>query len=121
MAALKLPVLNFVSDHLLCFFFKLRHKILFFNLFPNISVEKLPKTCLTRLVQTLTSMLCQQLEQSDSSVEMAIECTTPWVLLHRVVSFEEQLQPKCQDSIPAHISILLTAHECMAKYVNADS
>lgn len=60
-------------------------------------------------------MLCQQLEQSDCSVEMAIECTTPWVILHRIVYFEEQLFPNSQDFIPSHMSILLTAHDCMAK------
>lgn len=78
-------------------------------------MEKLPKNCLTRLVQTLTTILCQQLEQSDCSVELAIECTTPWVILHRIVFFEEQQHPIEQDCIPSHMSILFTAHEYMAK------
>ncbi|KAJ1527313.1 hypothetical protein ONE63_008831 [Megalurothrips usitatus] len=78
-------------------------------------LEKVPKACITRLVQTLISILCQQLEQSDSSVEMAIECTTPWVILHRVIYFEEQQLPVCQDAIPAYMGVLFTAHEYMAK------
>lgn len=78
-------------------------------------MEKLPKNCLTRLVQTLTTILCQQLEQTDCSVEMAIECTTPWVILHRIVFFEEQQHPLESDCVPSHMSILFTAHEYMAK------
>ncbi|XP_026271497.1 uncharacterized protein LOC113201787 isoform X2 [Frankliniella occidentalis] len=78
-------------------------------------LNKLPKTCLTRLIQTLTSILCQQLEQNDCSVEMAIECTTPWVILHRVIFFEEQELPLRKDVIPSHMGVLFTAHEYMGK------
>ncbi|XP_034242546.1 calcineurin-binding protein cabin-1-like [Thrips palmi] len=78
-------------------------------------MEKLPKNCLTRLVQTLTTILCHQLEQSDCSVGMAIECTTPWVILHRIVFFEEQQHPIEQDCAPSHIEVLFEAHEYMAK------
>lgn len=86
-----------------------------FPLLKMFSVNTLPKPSLTRLVQTLTSILCHQLEHSDCSVEMAIECITPWLILHRVISFEEQNFPAYWDSIPSHVRVLFTAHEYMGK------
>jgi hypothetical protein len=50
-----------------------------------ILVESLAPEKRTRFIQTLSSIICHQMEAPDNTPEMPIESVAPWILLHYVI------------------------------------
>lgn len=48
------------------------------------------------LVNTLIQMLVVQLEKPQSAQVLPFETLTPWILLHRMLTHEEQLQRQAE-------------------------
>lgn len=90
----------------------------------------------SRLVQTLVQIICHQADVTDMPVEIPLNTTTPWILLHHILQHEDDKEraksrtsPKskttdAQDSdsddedkdIPAPIMILFTGHDFLARH-----
>lgn len=96
----------------------------------------LPETRLSRLVQILVHIVCNQLDVSDTTVEMPLETVLPWILLHYILQYKEDKErAKVESSyknrqhssnysesddedegVPASIMILFIAHEFMGRH-----
>ncbi|XP_054016613.1 calcineurin-binding protein cabin-1-like isoform X2 [Hylaeus anthracinus] len=99
-------------------------------------LKYLPETRLSRLVQNLVHIVCNQLDVSDTTVEMPLETVLPWILLHYVLQYKEDKErAKVESSyksrqhssnhsesddedegVPASIMILFIAHEFMGRH-----
>ncbi|XP_076631383.1 calcineurin-binding protein cabin-1 isoform X1 [Colletes latitarsis] len=96
----------------------------------------LPENRLSRLVQNLVHIVCNQLDVSDTTVEMPLETVLPWILLHYILQYKEDKErAKVESSyknrqhssnysesddedegVPASIMILFIAHEFMGRH-----
>ncbi|XP_037772474.1 uncharacterized protein LOC119568143 [Penaeus monodon] len=55
-------------------------------------VEKVEHENITQMVSTLTLMLVIQLEKPQSAEDLPFDTLTPWILLHRILTYEEHRQ-----------------------------
>ena len=60
------------------------------------TVDTLGSEKLLDLVNTLIQVLVVQLEKPQSVQMLPLETLTPWILLHRMLSHEEQLQKQAE-------------------------
>lgn len=58
------------------------------------SVEEVAHENITQMVSTLTLMLVIQLEKPQSAEDLPFDTLTPWILLHRILTYEERRQEK---------------------------
>ncbi|XP_033185643.2 calcineurin-binding protein cabin-1 [Bombus vancouverensis nearcticus] len=98
-------------------------------------VKYLPEARLSRLVQNLVHIVCNQLDVSENTVEMPLETVLPWILLHYVLQYKEDKErAKAESSyknkhssnysesddedegVPASIMILFIAHDFMGRH-----
>ncbi|KAF3422681.1 hypothetical protein E2986_06783 [Frieseomelitta varia] len=98
-------------------------------------VKYLPETRLSRLVQNLVHIVCNQLDVSETTVEMPLETVLPWIILHYVLQYKEDKErAKAESSyknkhssnysesddedegVPASIMILFIAHDFMGRH-----
>ncbi|XP_076237549.1 calcineurin-binding protein cabin-1 isoform X2 [Calliopsis andreniformis] len=99
-------------------------------------VKYLPETRLSRLVQNLVHIVCNQLDVSETTVEMPLETVLPWILLHYILQYKEDKERAKTESshrnkqhgsnysesddedegVPASIMILFIAHEFMGRH-----
>ncbi|XP_003701167.1 calcineurin-binding protein cabin-1 [Megachile rotundata] len=98
-------------------------------------VKYLPETRLSRLVQNLVHIVCNQLDVSENTVEMPLETVLPWILLHYVLQYKEDKErAKAESSyknkhnsnysesddedegVPASITILFIAHNFIGRH-----
>ncbi|KAG6802793.1 calcineurin-binding protein cabin-1 [Apis mellifera caucasica] len=98
-------------------------------------VKYLPETRLSRLVQNLVHIVCNQLDVSETTVEMPLETVLPWILLHYILQYKEDKErAKAESSyknkhnsnysesddedegVPASIMILFIAHDFMGRH-----
>lgn len=64
--------------------------------FSSFSVDGVGSEKLLDLVNTLIQMLVVQLEKPQSAQVLPFETLTPWILLHRMLAHEEQLQRQAE-------------------------
>nr|XP_027219262.1 calcineurin-binding protein cabin-1-like [Penaeus vannamei] len=57
-------------------------------------VEEVAHENITQMVSTLTLMLVIQLEKPQSAEDLPFDTLTPWILLHRILTYEERRQEK---------------------------
>ncbi|KAL1132152.1 hypothetical protein AAG570_010109 [Ranatra chinensis] len=79
----------------------------------------------TRLIQTLSSIICHQMEAPENSPEMPIESVAPWILLHHIIKYDEEMKMKkagktCheledEDEIPPSLKMLFQGHEYLGR------
>nr|XP_018916793.1 PREDICTED: calcineurin-binding protein cabin-1-like [Bemisia tabaci] len=68
----------------------------------------------TRLIQTLSNIICHQSEYNEASVDETINCTIPWTLFYYVIKSTEA--PYDQDlMIPISLQVLFTAHDYLGR------
>ncbi|XP_076277405.1 calcineurin-binding protein cabin-1 isoform X2 [Lasioglossum baleicum] len=100
-------------------------------------LKYLPEIRLSRLVQNLVHIVCNQLDVSETTVEMPLETVLPWILLHYILQYKEDKErAKVEsayknkqhssnnysesddedDGVPASIMILFIAHEFMGRH-----
>ncbi|KOX69063.1 Calcineurin-binding protein cabin-1 [Melipona quadrifasciata] len=98
-------------------------------------VKYLPETRLSRLVQNLVHIVCNQLDVSETTVEMPLETVLPWIILHYVLQYKEDKErAKAESSyknkhssnysesddedegVPASVMILFIAHDFMGRH-----
>ncbi|XP_076756592.1 calcineurin-binding protein cabin-1 isoform X1 [Xylocopa sonorina] len=98
-------------------------------------VKYLPEARLTRLVQNLVHIVCNQLDVSDTTVELPLETVLPWILLHYILQYKEDKErakaessyknkhsSNCSESddedegVPASIMILFIGHDFMGRH-----
>ncbi|XP_065224975.1 calcineurin-binding protein cabin-1-like isoform X2 [Planococcus citri] len=91
------------------------------NVGPSI-FKVLSTELLTRLVQTLSSLVCHQIEATDPISEIIASVVDPWILLCNIVHFNEKEQGLVpEDDLNAEVvilpsvSLLFIAHEYLGK------
>ncbi|XP_078044095.1 calcineurin-binding protein cabin-1 [Augochlora pura] len=100
-------------------------------------LKYLPEARLSRLVQNLVHIVCNQLDVSETTVGLPLETVLPWILLHYILQYKEDKErAKVEsayknrqhnsnnysesddedDGVPASIMILFIAHEFMGRH-----
>ncbi|XP_060070254.1 uncharacterized protein LOC132550231 [Ylistrum balloti] len=91
-------------------------------------LKDVPKVNLTRLSRNLISIIDITMAAPDSAVEMPIGTVLPWILLYKLIKFEEDKIRSMQvstpetrqadlfDGMPSYLMLLNIAHEYLARH-----
>ncbi|RZF32702.1 hypothetical protein LSTR_LSTR004130 [Laodelphax striatellus] len=80
-------------------------------------LEKLPHSRLVRMIQTMSNVICLQMEAPSDSSEIPLGTVAPWIVIYHIVKYDEEKTGRVhdEDDISASLNVLLTAHEYLGK------